>query len=398
MIDRRTFFKHGFGVGLSGIAPSAYPSDKWGADQGYPTGWAGQFSINPIYRVGNYSGGFERMLPHRKIQSSTYPRPLSESAQLSPSYQWKSSPRTVDDYLNTWSTTGLLICRDSKVLFERYLHDRTSKMRMTSWSMAKSVTSLLLGICLDRGLISSYDDTAEKYVPELVGTLHGSITFRNLSNMSSGADILHDRDNRKIYPSAFLTKSSNISGTVTGWNTKREEQGTKFNYNELCPLTIGMVIRQVTGMTLSDFLHTALWQPIGAENLATWTTDSYGNEFNCIGFAATLRDWAKIGVLLSNRGAVDDKRVISEAWFHEVTSWSDKDRQVRFGVPSPKFGYKALMWHNKPDGSRFYFNGHHGQRLIVDLPTKTVLVHTAVDTDGDWEAELFALFEAATRL
>ena len=80
-------------------------------------------------------------------------------------------------------------CRASiqgRILSEHYRHERTPDMRFTSWSMAKSVTSLLLGICIDKGLISSLDDTAETYVPELVGTELGSVTLRNLANMSSG--------------------------------------------------------------------------------------------------------------------------------------------------------------------------------------------------------------------
>ena len=80
-------------------------------------------------------------------------------------------------------------------MFESYQFDRKPDMRLTSWSMAKSVTSLLLGICIDRGLVRSIDDKAEDYVPYLKGTLHGGTSLRNLANMSSGAAILHDRDN-----------------------------------------------------------------------------------------------------------------------------------------------------------------------------------------------------------
>jgi hypothetical protein len=64
----------------------------------------------------------------------------------------------------------------------------------------------------------------------------------------------------------------------------------------------------------------------------------------------------------------------------------------------PHAGYKAHMWHNKPDGSRLYFNGHHGQRVMIDMPTKTVMVHTAVEHEGAWQSELLAMFETATRL
>ena len=208
----------------------------------------------------------------------------------------------------------------------------------------------------------------------------------------------HDRDNRKIYPLAYTSGSANIARTVANWNERKEDQGRTYNYNELCPLTIGMVIRKVTGTSLSAFAQKALWQPIGAQSSATWTTDASKDEFNCIGFAATLRDWARLGTLVANRGKVATTQVVSESWIHECTSWSDRDNQVRVGVASSRFGYKAHMWHKKADGSRLYFNCHHGQRVIVDMPTRTVMVHTAVDHDGNWQDELFEMFEAATKI
>lgn len=109
-----------------------------------------------------------------------------------------------------------MIARKGKVFFEHYCHDRTSKMRFQSWSMAKSVTSLLLGICIDRGLIQSLDDTVQKYLPELEGTLHGGITLRHLGNMSSGAAIEHaSEDYAKLYPLCFTAPSgSDISPCV----------------------------------------------------------------------------------------------------------------------------------------------------------------------------------------
>jgi hypothetical protein len=397
-MDRRDFMGGALALASSSLSGNAWSADKWGADQGYPTGWRGQFSRLPEYRVGNYSGGFEKMFPHHIIEKSTRPTAFDVNLIKDFKYKWGFFNKSPDEYLDSWSTTGLLICRDSSIFYESYRRGRSAEMRLTSWSMAKSVTSLLLGICLDKKLIESYDDAAEKYLPELKGTLHGGITLRNLSNMSSGADILHDRDNRQIYPSAFTSGSANIAQTVANWDRRKEDQGRTYNYNELCPLTIGMVIRKVTGMSMSAFAERVLWQPMGAENAATWTTDSQKNEFNCIGFAATLRDWARLGTLVANLGRVDKTQVVSQSWIQECTSWGDKDQQVRVGVASSRFGYKAHMWHNKPDGSRLYFNGHHGQRVVIDLPTRTVMVHTAVDHDGNWQAELFEMFDAATRI
>jgi hypothetical protein len=397
-MDRRQFFGYGLGAGLSTASLPTWATDKWGRDQGYPIGWNGQFSRLPEYRVGNYSGGFENMFPHHVIEKSSMPSKFDDALIKDFKYKWGFFKKSPEEYLDSWSTTGLLICRDSSIFYESYRRGRTAQMRLTSWSMAKSITSLLLGICIDKKLIDSYDDTADKYLPELKGTLHGGVSLRNLSNMSSGADILHERDNREIYPAAYLSGSANIARTVANWNQRKEDQGRTYNYNELCPLTIGMVIRKVTGSSMSAFAQKVLWQPMGAESAATWTTDAEKNEFNCIGFAATLRDWARLGTLMASRGKAGGNQVVSDSWIQECTSWSDRDKQVRVGVASTRFGYKAHMWHNKSDGSRLSFNGHHGQRVIVDMPTRTVMVHTAVDHDGNWQAELLEMFDAATKI
>lgn len=395
-MKRRQILQAAVGSPVYLVSERLLAQNKWGKEQAYPIGLRGGLERDPLYRVGNYSGGFERLFPYHTIKAKTEKTAPFFDKPTSLTYRWGLSKRTPEDYLQNWPVTGLMVTRADKIFFERYQYERTADMRMTSWSMAKSVTSLLLGICLDLKLIESYDDLAEKYVPSLKGTLHGGVSLRNLSNMSSGASVLHDRDNPTIYPAAFMSLSASIATTVAGWNRKREEQGVLYNYNELCPLTLGMVIRQVTGQSLSVFAEEVLWQPMGAEADATWTTDSERNEFNCIGFAARLRDWARLGRLIAQRGSAGSKQVVSEAWIDECTHWSERDQQCRYGVAGPGFGYKAHMWHSKANGSRLYFNGHHAQRVIIDLPTQTVLVQTAVDHAGGWQKELFELFEAAT--
>ncbi len=372
-------------------------SDHWGKSAGYPSGLHLGFERAKETRVGNYSGGFDNSIPHNPVAKGELTAAFQTNRQ-DIRYRWGFSKKTPDEYMQSWPVTGLLIARGRDVLYEGYGFERRAEMRFTSWSMAKSVTSMLLGIALDKKLISSYDDPASKYVKALKGTLHGEVTLRNLSNMSSGAEVVHDRDNPAIYPMAYLGSRSSIGMTVSTWNRRREEQGRTYNYNELCPLTIGMVLREASGGSLAKFCSEHLWKPLGAESSATWSTDSEYCEFNCIGFGATLRDWGRLGVLVANRGEIDGRRIVSESWIQECCSWGAQDSQVRFGVPRSTMGYKAHFWHAKADGSRPYFNGHHGQRVIVDLPTKTVLVQTAVDHEGHWQAELFDLFDAATRI
>ena len=383
----------------------SYADEIWGADQAYPMGWGpvGQpqrWEYYSRYRVGNYSGGFERMFKHNRITASRAPSSLiPDPKQIR--YRWGFGLRSVGDYLDQWPVTGLLIARKGRILHEEYRFGRSAEMRLTSWSMAKSVTSLLFGIAIDKGLIKSLDDMPQFYVPSLQGTLHGQIKIRHLLNMSSGANVLHERDPPRIDVPAFLGQASartlgtDLEQVVRGCRDVMEQPGIRYNYNELCPLTLGMVLRAVSQMSLAQFTQQNLWQTIGAESDATWLTDSLGKEYNCVGFAARLRDWARLGQLVAQRGEMEGRQIVSGAWIDDCATHGSQDAQVRFGVMQPDMGYKNFFWHPRANGAWLMMNGHHGQRVLVDRASQTVLVQTAVGPEGAWLKEFFGLFEAA---
>ena len=337
--------------------------EDWGKSQGFPIGGLGK-----KMRVGNFSGGFERWKPDRVhvIKAPPESSPLMVKSRDDLTYAWGSTTRNVSDYLKIWPVTGLLIARHGEIWVEEYKYGRAPDMRFTSMSVAKRVTSLLLGICLDKGLIKELDDAAEMYVPSLKSTLHGGISLRDLSNMSSGAAILHDRDNMVIYPEGFWNPDADLESIVKGWNKAQEPPGTRFNYNELCAFTVGMVIREVTGMGLAEFCQETLWQPMGAEDDAVWLTDSKGKEFNCVFFSARLRDWARLGQIVAQNGLMNGRQIVSKEWIDQCSSWSDKDQQVRYGKPScsllgikPFSGTTEKMVH----GCRW--GGHSGNTLLL---------------------------------
>lgn len=369
----------------------------WEQRLGYPGGWGPQRNwTDKTYRVGNYSGGYEAMFRARRIAAPAASSPLTTlSAEGTRAFE--PVALRAQAYMRAWPVSGLLIARKGTVLFEGYQFDRQPDMRMTSWSMAKSVTSLLLGICADRGMVRSMDDLAQDYLPALQGTLHGNVSLRNLANMSSGADILHDRDNPALYPRAFLNGNSDLESAVRDWNRALEPQGTRFNYNELCPLTIGMVIRKVTGMPLAAFCEEALWKPLGAEGQASWLCDGQGREFNCIGFGARLRDWARLAQMIAQRGTIEGRQVVSARWIDECATWSPTDAQSRHGSAGARFGYKYFFWHGQADGNWMMMVGHDGQRVIVERTTQTVLVQTAIDNSAQWQPALSEIMLAAMR-
>ena len=383
----------------------AQPAGDWGGPQGYPMGWgpAGQvprWEAYPAYRAGNYSGGFETMFRHHLIAAPAQASPL-QVTPVAVNYRWGLVRRGVQDYLDQWPVTGLLIARQGRIWAEHYRFGRDATQRLTSWSMAKSVTSLLVGIALDQGLIRSLDDLPQDYVPELQGTLHGQVPLRHLLNMSSGADVLHERDPVRIDVPALLgwpqarTVGTDVNRVVREWRSKLEAPGVRYNYNELCPLTMGMLLRAVSGGSLAQFAQTQLWQPMGAESDASWLTDALGREYNCVGFAARLRDWARLGQLVAQQGEMGGRQIVSKAWLTDCASHGPQDAQVRYGTMRADMGYKNFFWHPRPGGAWLMMNGHHGQRVLIDRASQTVLVQTALSHEGPWQRELFALFEAA---
>ena len=285
----------------SGLWPkpaSAQPAGDWGGPQGYPTGWGppGQpprWEGYPAYRAGNYSGGFETMFRHHRITAPAQASPLS-AAPKAVRYRVGLMTRGMTDYLDQWPVTGLLIARQGQVWAEHYRFGRDASMRLTSWSMAKSVTSLLVGIALDQGLIRSLDDLPQDYVPELQGTLHGQVPLRHLLNMSSGADVVHERDPVRIDVPALLgwpqarTLGTDVNRVVREWRGTLEAPGVRYNYNELCPLTLGMVLRAVSGGSLAQFAQT--------------------------------RDWARLGQLVAQQGEMQGRQIVSKAWLADCAS------------------------------------------------------------------------------
>jgi CubicO group peptidase (beta-lactamase class C family) len=364
------------------------------------------------FKVSSYSGGYEKSFPFNILENKSIKIELEESLSNDLKYGgfFKSN---LNDYFFRKPATSILVVKNNKLIYEKYGFDRNKDMRLFSWSMAKSVTGILLGICIDKKFIEAYDDIASKYVPSLDNTYHGSITLRNLSNMSSGAKVLTpgkpipDEDNRFIYRNClfgFDYVDTNISRVIRDWNKTSEEQGKLYNYNELCPLTIGMVIREATGKSLSEFASEHLWTPLGCTSDATWLTDSKKAEVNSIGIGATARDWCKLGMLISNKGKMNDIQILSESWVKEMTTWSDKDNQVKFGKvymgKDANHAYKCFMWHFRKDGSLPCFQGFDGQKIFIDLKTNTVLVHTSVGNEYEFEYpnELIQILESAGKL
>ena len=282
---------------------------------------------------------------------------------------------TLEDYLNRRPVTGFLIAKDNTILLERYQYGRTDTDRLTSFSMAKSVVALLIGIAVKEGAIRSVDDLAETYVPGLKDTEYGRTPIKALLLMASGVAFSEDYANRSsdIYKLARLTIEQDPGGSLAAvkqFNTRRAAPGARFSYSSAETVVLGLVLAAATKRTVSDYAAEKLWQPLGAEADATWIIDATGQEITFAYVNAVLRDWARLGLMLANRGNWQGKTVVPEDWLTASAA-----NALPTDPPLAKYGYQ--IWYSE-DTSRFSLRGLRGQYVLVDPALKLVLVQTAL--------------------
>ena len=164
-------------------------AEDYGASSGYPVGDRATCSR---FRVGCYSH-FDQVYEGRLVRRATTPSPLARAAaEPAVRYEYQGQTFTLDDYLARNPATGLLVARGDTILIERYQYARHDRHRFTSWSMAKTVTAMLIGIAIAEGRIRSVDDPAAAYVPALAGTEYGRTSLRHLLQMSSGVRFVEE--------------------------------------------------------------------------------------------------------------------------------------------------------------------------------------------------------------
>jgi CubicO group peptidase (beta-lactamase class C family) len=377
-------------------------ADEQGARQGYPLGDRRNFFRVP-FLVGSQSHQDE-IFPSRLVRRAATPSPLARAAsEPGLRYEYQGQTFGLDDYLARNPATGLLVARDDTIFVERYQYARTDRDRFTSWSMAKTVTSMLIGIAIAEGRIRSVDDPAATYVPALAGTEYGRTSLRHLLQMSSGVHFVEEyRPGDDVSRLANDTLRQGGAGgvvAVTPFNERAVPAGTKFSYASVETEVLGLVLGAAVGRSVSEYLHDKIWQPIGAEADATWIIDRSGQEVTFCCFNAVLRDYARLGLLLAHDGNWRGRQIVPAAWVQDATSVRPDQPHLRPRTATPFFGYGYQTWIFPGDRRMFAFLGVRGQAIYVDPVSRLVMVTTAVRRlpRDPGVAETIALWRAVTR-
>lgn len=269
-----------------------------------------------------------------------------------------------DEFLKETKTNAFIIVRDGKITFEGYYNGKTNKTILPSYSVAKTMTSLLIGQLIDEGKLRE-SDTFVSLLPEFkANSSFDKVTIKDLLDMNSGIGV---SDNYPSGPAGWgVAIAQMYASTDSNWwlmnNRKmREEPGTFAEYRSVNTLMLGLVIQRLTGNDLAMEMTNRIWQPMGADFDATWNVDKLnGHEKAFCCFNAIARDYARVGQALMT----GTPKIASSAWLKRL---STPVVTLDYG-----WGYSAQMWHPYPGVNLML--GLHGQYVYQDPANKTVIV------------------------
>jgi CubicO group peptidase (beta-lactamase class C family) len=299
-----------------------------------------------------------------------------------------------DGYLQATDTLALVVVHKDRLVYERYFSGADRLTRQTSFSVAKSFLSTLVGIAIDEGLIGSIDNPVTDYLPELArrDPRFEQITLGDLLAMSSGLRYeeqglpLPWGDDINTYYGTDLRALALGEAEIVG------PPGAAWHYNNYNPLLLGMALERATGMSVSHYMATRLWQPLGVEVDATWSLDSEGSGFEKMesGLNAAPVDYARLGLLFLHKGEWNDARIVSEEWVRAATAAD--------ATGDPAEDYQYFWWVDVDRPGRFYALGNFGQYVYVAPDADAVIVRFGRDWGVDNDTWVTTFRDIADRL
>ncbi len=358
---------------------------------------------------GDYSNHF----PQRRLSASPQPVPFAPAPDQSAPEKFAAA-FGLDDlsgFLSRTRTEALLVIRNDRLVWESYGAGATRNSLLTSFSVAKSFVSMLIGIAIGEGKIASVDDPVTKYLPELAARddRFSAITIRDLLTMSSGLDYAERRwglfggdDPLTTYYPDQRWISLNNTHIV-------RPPGEVFSYNKYHPQLLGMILERTTGMSVTQYTQTKLWDPLGMEFDGSWSLDSEKSGFEKMeaGLNARAVDFAKFGRLFLDGGRVGGVQVVSEAWMQAATARDPALQRADYypqGWPQTIYAgghgfYGFFVYGRSRSGASadFFAEGDHGQFIYISPAKRLVIVRLGLEfgiPSGQWVDGFYAFASA----
>jgi CubicO group peptidase (beta-lactamase class C family) len=321
------------------------------------------------------------LMPWHVIDPSDKPIALPVASEKMPAeIMYKGTSLAFNEFLKQTDTNAFLVIRNGVMTYEWYKDGVTQSTQLPSYSVAKTMTSIMIGQLINQGKIKESDKFVD-YFPNLkAGSSFDLVTIQQLLDMQAGVGV---SDNYPTGPSGWGVAIAQMYATTDlDWFLKNNrkmsfEPGSKSEYMSVDML--GMIIKKVTGKRVSDYFSKNVWQAVGAKYPATWNVDRIGGTektFCC--FNASAIDYGRVGMLFLNGGYAGPTKVIDNNWLKRLsTPVTTLDRN---------WGYGAQVWHPYPNTSLAL--GLHGQFIFINPATRTVIVKLSDNpTDSDHESD-----------
>ena len=280
----------------------------------------------------------------------------------------------VDAYMQEHRVAALVILQGGKLRQERYGLGFDGDGRWTSFSVAKSFTSTLVGAALKDGHIKSMDDKVSDYLPDLKGSAYDDVSIRQLLTMTSGVQWNEDYGD----PNSDVARFNNhkpepgVEALVSYMRKlpRAAPAGTRWLYSTGETNLIGLVLEAAIQKPLTQYLQEKIWQPAGMEQQATWLLSKTGKEISGCCVQAAPRDYARLGQFILEGARVNGQSILPDGWLEEATH-----KQADIGAPGRGYGYQWWTY----DSGAFAARGIFGQGIFIDPKRQLVIA-----SNGNW--------------
>ena len=289
--------------------------------------------------------------------------------KLNKSFNQVKLTESQEKYFENLESKALLVCKNDELLYERYWDEHTSSTLSNSFSAAKTVVSLLVGIAIDQNKIKSLDDKVGDYLPAFKSNGKEKITIRHLLMMSSGLD-WEESGKNPLSDNAASYYGDNLYDLVMDQNAI-EEPGKRFNYQSGNSQLLGYIVETATGKSLNEYTQINIWDKIGTTEDAYWSLDrKEGDEKAFCCMYASPRDYARLGKLISQFGNWKGKQIVSKKYIQEM--FANPKMETEFTKDNYQYGLHiwTYLGGNEPV---YYCRGILGQ-YIISIPTKDIVI------------------------
>lgn len=280
----------------------------------------------------------------------------------------------ISAHMRRQHNAGLIILQDGMTRFEGYADDHGPEGRWTSFSVAKSITSTLIGAAVKDGVIDSINDRISTYLPGLAGSAYDDVTLRHLLTMTSGVGWNEEYDDPTADVARFWTHTpepdTELMTAYMRTLTKAAAAGSVWLYNTGETNLLGIAIEHATGMPLSAYLSEKIWRPYGMAYDAAWILGADGREIGGCCLSASLGDFARFGQFILEGALIDGEPIVPTGWLAKATT-----KQADIGEPGRGYGYQ--WWTN--DNGSFDARGIFGQGIFIDPANRLVIA-----SNGNW--------------